>query len=286
MSKDNNGEMERWEDVILRHASRKPDAEDEWADIVRRSAVPDGGLTYLLVRFLSFAKVPVKFSGLVEVAAGHSEQRVGQALNVLIKHGEGPPPEPRRLPDQDQVGAPGCGWSRSTCGRPGRGGGGGMMKFRDDFERAAWSSGWDAARRANCLPSSAATEADAKIEAMRGRRTLEPGEIGVPPKIAETMGMAKPEPPSTRLARAALERVLNRVVEETFTNVGCDPSLPTLIVDALDLKVWLDSEIDRLPPDDSAEVEEVIRAAVAMLEHRANPRMEDALRALDAKRGK
>lgn len=61
------------------------------------------------------------------------------------------------------------------------------MKFRDEAEREAWSSGWDMASTAGLEPQLASIVADKKIEAMRERWPDDSAEVEAVIEAARAM---------------------------------------------------------------------------------------------------
>lgn len=112
------------------------------------------------------------------------------------------------------------------------------MKFRDETERAAWSSAWDAGRLAGLAPVFCAEGANDKIEAMRERQ--------------------EPQPP--RSERGALARIRKRMVESTWDD---GRQIPYDEGRALAIHL-IDAELARQPADElSPRVKAVVEAARA-----------------------
>lgn len=123
------------------------------------------------------------------------------------------------------------------------------MKFRDKFEKKAWSSAWDAVGCAGVRDEFCAKHADAKIEAMRVRKADPAAAIKTeaPDPIPDVKPMKPP-----RSERGALERLKTYVEGMSGT--------PT--ISKTTLSILIDAELARQPADElSPKVKAVVEAA-------------------------
>ena len=137
------------------------------------------------------------------------------------------------------------------------------MTFRDDREREAWSSAWDVMVGVSHGTAEAIKGADAKVDAMREREAKpEPeapvrGELGaiveqVANSGAPAVSLHASAPRSERPALERVRKFVEGVIERR--SLVPEPSLQSILG-------AIDAELARQPPDDSAEVEEVIQVA-------------------------